>query len=201
MMLGRMSRKARPVVREKSGGCSLWRMFCPDFKGKDEVLACVDGEEGFNYTIRDNFRFPEVDAMEAVLPQGKGVPGGGAAAGGSSVGSKPSDGKKRKGDAYDAGGSKGPKLRRTQTAAIPQPKPEVTTAREEPVNVFATPPSSPKAVETHKEDKRSPSIEVVTLLSVHAEDTAKKPAVQTIDDTLDLSNNLIDPHDAENRGG
>ncbi|KAJ0681034.1 hypothetical protein HanPI659440_Chr16g0631201 [Helianthus annuus] len=62
MMLGRMSRKARPVVREKSG----------DFKAKVVVLPCEDGEEGFNFTIRDNFRLPEREAMEAVLPQGKG---------------------------------------------------------------------------------------------------------------------------------
>ncbi|MFS8001398.1 hypothetical protein Hanom_Chr13g01189931 [Helianthus anomalus] len=48
MMLGRMSRKARPVVREKSGeDAPLWRIFDPDFKGK-------------------------VEAMEAELPQGKG---------------------------------------------------------------------------------------------------------------------------------
>ncbi|KAJ0737538.1 hypothetical protein HanLR1_Chr06g0208121 [Helianthus annuus] len=180
MMLGRMSRKARPVVREK-----VVRMFCPDLKGKVVVLACEDGEEGFNYTIRDNFRLPERDAMQAVLPQGKG--GGSAAAGGSSVGVKAVDDKKMKGDAPDAGGQKGPKLRRTRTAAIPQPKPAVTTSkliicytsvsipdvtdrcslfcvenREEPVSLFVAPPSSPKlaGVETQKEDRRSPSIEV-----------------------------------------
>ncbi|KAJ0940074.1 hypothetical protein HanRHA438_Chr02g0079171 [Helianthus annuus] len=72
MMLRRISRKAKPVVREKSGeDAPLWRMFCPDFKGKVVVLACDDGEEGFNYTIRDNFWLPERDAMEAMLPQGK----------------------------------------------------------------------------------------------------------------------------------
>ncbi|KAF5792406.1 hypothetical protein HanRHA438_Chr09g0417651 [Helianthus annuus] len=74
--------------------------------------------------------------------------------------------------------------------------------RDEPVNVFATPPASPKAVgvETQKEDKRSLSIEVVTPPFVHTDDTAQKPTVQTIDDTLDSPNNLIDPHDTENRG-
>ncbi|KAF5820724.1 hypothetical protein HanXRQr2_Chr01g0005391 [Helianthus annuus] len=75
MMLGRMSRKARPVAREKSGeDVPLWRMFDPGFKGKVEVLACADGKEGFNFTIRDNFRLPEREAMEAELPQGKGDP-------------------------------------------------------------------------------------------------------------------------------
>ncbi|KAJ0752651.1 hypothetical protein HanPI659440_Chr09g0326801 [Helianthus annuus] len=190
--------KARPVVREKSGeDAPLWRMFCLDFKGKVVVLACEDGDEGFNYTIRDNFRLPERDAMQAVLPQGKGdlgalgdsnaagfpkqhvekhgdkrfrkpkkqhepvvvlplvpevagtsrthlrkyndyvvvsdtleglgVLGGSAATGGSLVGVKHVDDKKRKVDASDAGGQKGPKLRRTRTAAIPRPKPAVTT--------------------------------------------------------------------------
>ncbi|MFS7904349.1 hypothetical protein Hanom_Chr01g00035011 [Helianthus anomalus] len=67
---GSLVGKARPVVREKSGeDAPLWKMFCPDFQGKVVVLPC---EEGFNYTIRDNFRLPERDAMEAVLLQGKG---------------------------------------------------------------------------------------------------------------------------------
>ncbi|MFS7890457.1 hypothetical protein Hanom_Chr00s000083g01619201 [Helianthus anomalus] len=74
--------------------------------------------------------------------------------------------------------------------------------REEPVFEFATPSTSPKAadVEVKKEDRRSPSIEVVTPPSVHPEDTAKKPVAETIDDTLDSSNNLIYPHEVENRG-
>ncbi|MFS7966237.1 hypothetical protein Hanom_Chr09g00771511 [Helianthus anomalus] len=72
--------------------------------------------------------------------------------------------------------------------------------QEEPVFELATPPSSPKVadVEVQKEDRRSPSIKVVTPLSVHADDSVKKPAVQTTDDTLDSSNNLIDLHDAGN---
>ncbi|KAJ0456506.1 hypothetical protein HanIR_Chr15g0763201 [Helianthus annuus] len=74
MMLGRLSRKARPVLREKNGEeALLWRMFCPDFKGEIEVVACADDEEGFNRTIRDNFRLPERDTPEAELPQGKGI--------------------------------------------------------------------------------------------------------------------------------
>ncbi|KAJ0804757.1 hypothetical protein HanPI659440_Chr02g0041801 [Helianthus annuus] len=122
----------------------LWRMFCPDFKGKDVVLACEDGEEGFNRTIRDNFRMPDQVVLKVVLQQGK-------------------------------------------------------ETREEPVHLFATPPSSPKAadVEVQKEDRRSPSIEMVTPPPVRAEDTAKKPVVEIITDTLDSSNNLIDLHDAE----
>ncbi|MFS7995433.1 hypothetical protein Hanom_Chr12g01117841 [Helianthus anomalus] len=66
MMLKMMSRKARLVVREKSSeDAALWRMFDLDFEGKVEVVACADGEEGFN------FQFRECEAMEAPLPQGK----------------------------------------------------------------------------------------------------------------------------------
>ncbi|KAM0035653.1 hypothetical protein Hdeb2414_s0015g00448981 [Helianthus debilis subsp. tardiflorus] len=73
MMLGRMSRKARPVVREKSGeDAPVSRISCPYFKGKVVVLPCEDGEEGFNVTIRDNFRVPVSAALEVELPQGKG---------------------------------------------------------------------------------------------------------------------------------
>ncbi|MFS7986804.1 hypothetical protein Hanom_Chr11g01014531 [Helianthus anomalus] len=74
MMLGRMSRKARPVVREKNGDdAPLWIMFCPDFKCEVAIVSCEDSEEGFNRTIRDNFRLPDRVALEAVLPQGKGI--------------------------------------------------------------------------------------------------------------------------------
>ncbi|KAJ0776555.1 hypothetical protein HanLR1_Chr02g0046981 [Helianthus annuus] len=132
--------------------------------------------------------------------EGLGVLGGAAAADGSSVGAKPVDDKKRKGDTPLAGDQKAPKLRRTRGTAIPKATPAVTTeTREEPVHLFATPPSSPKAadVEVQKEDRRSPSIEMVTPPPVRAEDTAKKPVVEIITDTLDSSNNLIDLHDAE----
>ncbi|MFS7927417.1 hypothetical protein Hanom_Chr04g00308821 [Helianthus anomalus] len=249
-------------------------MFCPDFKGKIVVLPCEDGEEGFNVTIRDNFRVPTQDALEVelsldkgnlgalgdpdgtgvpkqhlekhgdkkfrrakkphelvVIPplvpevesisrirlrkyndyvvvsdtlEGLGVPRGGAAAGGSSVGSKPADDKKRKGDASAAGGQKGPKLRRTRTAAISQPKPAVVTeTREETFSFFDAPSSPPRdaavVAEVHKEG-RSPSIEVVTPPSAHAEDTGKKAAGQPIVDTLDSSNDLIDLHNGEVQG-
>ncbi|KAF5767667.1 hypothetical protein HanRHA438_Chr14g0636831 [Helianthus annuus] len=72
MILGRMSRSAMPVVRDKSGeDAPLWRMFHPNFMGKVVTVACEDGEEGFNVTIRGNFRVPEQAALEAELPQGK----------------------------------------------------------------------------------------------------------------------------------
>ncbi|KAJ0668926.1 hypothetical protein HanPI659440_Chr17g0695221 [Helianthus annuus] len=225
LMLGRMSRKARPVVQEKMVEAPLWRMFCADFKGKVAVIAGEDGEEGFNRTIRDNFRLPERDVLEVVLPQGKGIVvyfslivfkqvvpnecllmernaedlgalgdpaaasvpkqrvqkmgnkrfrkqkkphepvvipplvpevagisrthlrkyndymvvsdtleglgvlGGAAATGGSSVGAKPVDDKKRKGDAPVAGRQKGLKLRRTRTTAISKVTHAVTTGK------------------------------------------------------------------------
>ncbi|KAF5788867.1 hypothetical protein HanRHA438_Chr09g0375721 [Helianthus annuus] len=73
MMLTRPSRKARLVVWEKSGeDAALWRIFDSVFKGKVEVLACAEGEEGFNFTIHDNFCIPDREAMNVPLPQGKG---------------------------------------------------------------------------------------------------------------------------------
>ncbi|XP_021971325.1 uncharacterized protein LOC110866466 [Helianthus annuus] len=68
------SSKARPLCWRKVliKDAALWRIFAPDFKGKVEVLACAEGEESFNLTIRDNFRIPDHDAMKAPLPQGKG---------------------------------------------------------------------------------------------------------------------------------
>ncbi|KAM0055894.1 hypothetical protein Hdeb2414_s0006g00211481 [Helianthus debilis subsp. tardiflorus] len=73
MMLGRLSRNVRPELREKS--CEealLWRMFCPDFKVKVEILTCAEGEEGWNRTILNNFWLPNRAALEAVLLEGKG---------------------------------------------------------------------------------------------------------------------------------
>ncbi|MFS7894355.1 hypothetical protein Hanom_Chr17g01573491 [Helianthus anomalus] len=71
-----MNRKARPVVRKKSGeDAPLWRMFDPDFKGKVEVIACADDEDGFNVTIRDNFRVPAEAALAVELRKAKGALG------------------------------------------------------------------------------------------------------------------------------
>ncbi|KAM0046110.1 hypothetical protein Hdeb2414_s0009g00312101 [Helianthus debilis subsp. tardiflorus] len=49
-----------------------FRRFDPGFKGKVEVLACTDDEDGFNVIIRDNFRMPAEAALAVELPQGKG---------------------------------------------------------------------------------------------------------------------------------
>ncbi|KAJ0539542.1 hypothetical protein HanHA300_Chr08g0287551 [Helianthus annuus] len=73
MMISRLSRNARPVMREKSGEeTPLWRMFCPDFKGKVEILTFAEGEEGWNRTIIGNFRMSDQTALNAVLSEGKG---------------------------------------------------------------------------------------------------------------------------------
>ncbi|MFS8006456.1 hypothetical protein Hanom_Chr14g01249341 [Helianthus anomalus] len=73
MMLGRINRKARPVVREKSGeDAPLWRIFDSGFKGKVEMVVCVDDKDGFNVTIRDNFRVLAEAALAVELSQGKG---------------------------------------------------------------------------------------------------------------------------------
>ncbi|MFS7902794.1 hypothetical protein Hanom_Chr01g00015491 [Helianthus anomalus] len=74
MMLTRMSRKAKPVVREKSGeDAALWRIFAPDFKGKVETVACADDEDGFTVAIRDNFRVPTEATLAVELLQGKSI--------------------------------------------------------------------------------------------------------------------------------
>ncbi|KAJ0485494.1 hypothetical protein HanLR1_Chr14g0531331 [Helianthus annuus] len=163
--------------------------------------------------------------------EGLGVPGGSAAVGGSNAGTKPIDDKKRQAAASVAGGEKVPKFRKTQATAVPKPQTVVPTGKlivcytsvvvavvtdrcvllfvephVEPVSLFATPPSPPKVVdvEVQKKGEESPSIEVVgggTAPSVHAEETSKKTAGETIVDTLDSSNNLIDPQeDGGNQG-
>ncbi|MFS7941313.1 hypothetical protein Hanom_Chr05g00474781 [Helianthus anomalus] len=74
MMLTRPDRKARPVLREKSGedAVSLSRMFEPDFKGRVEVVAC-ELREGFNLEILSNFRVPTRAVMDAPMPVGQGI--------------------------------------------------------------------------------------------------------------------------------
>ncbi|KAM0031788.1 hypothetical protein Hdeb2414_s0017g00513021 [Helianthus debilis subsp. tardiflorus] len=125
MMLGRMSRKARPVVREKSGeDAPLWRIFDPGFKGKVEVLlvrmvrkgstspfvtisSCLHGRQW-----RQSCRKAKVVVQLRL-----------------DTGSKPTDEKKRKVDDARAGEQKRPKLRKTWTTAISQPKPAVVTGK------------------------------------------------------------------------
>ncbi|KAM0014649.1 hypothetical protein Hdeb2414_s0034g00726201 [Helianthus debilis subsp. tardiflorus] len=72
MMLTRPYRKARPVLREKSGAnaISLWKMFEPDFEGKVELIPC-DVREGFNLEIVGNFRVPTCDVLNAPVPEGE----------------------------------------------------------------------------------------------------------------------------------
>ncbi|KAF5775594.1 hypothetical protein HanXRQr2_Chr13g0613831 [Helianthus annuus] len=76
MMIGRLNRKARPVLWEKNDDglteeAPLWRMFCPDFEGKADIVTCGAGEEGWNCTIICNFRMPDEAALNAVLQGGK----------------------------------------------------------------------------------------------------------------------------------
>ncbi|KAJ0753142.1 hypothetical protein HanPI659440_Chr09g0332421 [Helianthus annuus] len=162
----------------------LWRMFCDDFEGKIELVRCGSGEEGWKRTIISNFWMPDEAALNAVLPEGKGdlgdlgdpaatgvpketvglgVPDGSAATGASTTGTKPVDDKKQKAAASVAGVEKAPMFRKTRATAVPKTKPAATTApSEEPVSMFAAPPSSPKVVdvETQKKGDENPSIEV-----------------------------------------
>ncbi|KAJ0744120.1 hypothetical protein HanPI659440_Chr10g0383991 [Helianthus annuus] len=48
----------------------VWRMFCPDFEGKIEIVKCGLDEEGWNETILSNFRVPDEGALNALLPEG-----------------------------------------------------------------------------------------------------------------------------------
>ncbi|KAF5782894.1 hypothetical protein HanXRQr2_Chr11g0501641 [Helianthus annuus] len=69
MMLTRPDRKARPVLREKSGvdAVGLWRMFEPDFEGRVELIA-VELKKGFNLEILSNFRVPSRAVLDAPVP-------------------------------------------------------------------------------------------------------------------------------------
>ncbi|MFS7915174.1 hypothetical protein Hanom_Chr02g00162221 [Helianthus anomalus] len=212
MMIGKMSRKARPVLREKNGDgleeeAPLWRMFCRDFEGNVDIVKCGADEEGCNCTIVGNFRMPDEAALNAVLPGGKGASVGASR---STVGTKPVDDKKRKA-AVVAGGEKVPRFRKkTQATAVPKPQ----TAVPKPQTAVPTGKNSGRTGllvcrssffpesggrESQKKGGESPSIEVVigggTPPSVHAEETSKKTAGETIVDTLDSSNNLIDPQE------
>ncbi|KAM0061207.1 hypothetical protein Hdeb2414_s0004g00133271 [Helianthus debilis subsp. tardiflorus] len=217
MMIGRLSRKARPVLREKNSG-HLGALGDPAATGvpKEVVLKFGDKRQRKKKThevVSVPSLVPEVAVILHIrlrkyedyvvvsdTLEGLGVPGGSAAVGGSTTGTKPIDVKKRKGDAPVAGGEKAPKLRKTRTTAVPKPKTAVSTEPlKEPVSLFATPPSSPKVVqvEVQKKDGENPSIEVVsggcTPPSVHAAEALKKTAGEAIVDMLDSSNNLIYP--------
>ncbi|KAJ0715883.1 hypothetical protein HanPI659440_Chr13g0506501 [Helianthus annuus] len=249
MMIGRLDRKARPVLREENDvEAPLWRMVCPDFEGKVHIVKCGAGEEGWNHTIIGNFQMPVEAALNAVLPGGKGHLGALREPAATGVPKetvlKFSDKRQRKKKTHEAisvpslvpevllrvrvdrlrvlsllmirkrkvaasvaGGEKVPKFRKNRATAVPKPQTAVPTEpREEPVSVVVTPPSSPKGVEveTQKKGEESPSIEVVsggsTPPSVHAEETSKKTAGEMIVDTLDSSNNLIDPHEDGGKG-
>ncbi|KAJ0622005.1 hypothetical protein HanIR_Chr01g0015211 [Helianthus annuus] len=76
MMLSRPDRRARPVLREKSGekAVGLWRMFEPDFEGRVDLVAC--GQlEGFNLEIVGNFRVPTREILNAPVRGNKGTLG------------------------------------------------------------------------------------------------------------------------------
>ncbi|MFS7893794.1 hypothetical protein Hanom_Chr00s001127g01674401 [Helianthus anomalus] len=139
--------------------------------------------------------------------EGLSVPGGCSGAGGATAGTKPVDDKKRKGGASVIGGEKPPKFRKTRVIAVPKQKPAVSAGLlEEPVSVATIPSSPPKVVdvETQKKDGENPSIEIVssegTLLAVHTEQGSKETGGDTIFDTLDLSNKLIDPRGEGDKG-
>ncbi|KAJ0753636.1 hypothetical protein HanPI659440_Chr09g0337981 [Helianthus annuus] len=253
MVGGRLDRKARPVLREKNEDrlaveAPLWRMFCPDFEGKIEILKCGPDDHlgalgdsnatGVPKVVADKFgdkqrrkkKTHEAVSFPPLVPktscilrtrlrkyedyvvvsdtlEGLGVTGGSSGAGGVTTGNKPVD-KKRKADASVAGGEKTPKFRKTRAPAVPNQKPAVSAETlEETVPVTTTPSSPLKIVDVESQNKggEDTSIEVVssegTPPTMHAEQASKKTSGDTIFDTLDLSDNLIDPRGDGDKGG
>ncbi|KAJ0825969.1 hypothetical protein HanRHA438_Chr17g0809001 [Helianthus annuus] len=247
MMLTRPDRKARPVLREKSGedAVSLWRMFKPDFEGKVELIPC-GVREGFNLEIVGNFRVPTRDVLNAPMPEGectlgdlgkfeKPIPkkhvekkqvkktvrghgkektegsatpplvsqsaGGGAVVGGTAAGSTVA-GEKRKPKQTTAGAGemKRRKLQSKRTGPT-QKKPAVTAEPQDAgFSIFDAPSSPPHTTAVDAgvpKDSTAPFIKVVPDPTVQAEKTVEKVASQ-IFDTVDYSNNLISPNDADN---
>ncbi|KAF5763979.1 hypothetical protein HanXRQr2_Chr15g0686671 [Helianthus annuus] len=209
MLGGKPEKKTKPVLRKKNEdglaiNAPLWRMLFPDFEGKIEIVKCGPGEEGWYDTIVGNFRVPDKAALNALLPQGKG---GSSHAGGAAAGTKPLDDKKRKGDSPAAGGEKVPKLRKTRMIVISKHKPadSVETVKE-PISasILRSSPSKASDAEAQKKTAEDPVIEVVssegTPPAVRAERLSKNTEGDSIADTLDTSDNLIDPRGEGDKG-
>ncbi|KAJ0880527.1 hypothetical protein HanRHA438_Chr10g0464161 [Helianthus annuus] len=198
MMLTRPDRKARPVVREKSSAdAPLWRMFEPDFEGMVELISCGE-REGFNLEIVGNFRVPTREMLNALVLKGEY---GGAAAGGTAAGSTLA-GEKRKTDPKVAGAGEG-KRRRLQakrSTGPTQKKPAVTVEPQDKDFSIFDAPSSPLRTTVADagvtKETAAPFVKVVPDPTVQAEETVGKAASQ-IFDTVDSSNNLITPNDAD----
>ncbi|KAJ0827261.1 hypothetical protein HanRHA438_Chr17g0823671 [Helianthus annuus] len=134
--------------------------------------------------------------------EGLSVLGGGAAAGGTSAGSQPAGEKKRKPEekAAGAGEIKRRKIKTSRSTGATQKKPAVTSKpRDKDFSIFDAPPSPPRATATDArvgKDSSVPFVKVVPDPSVQVEKTVEKAASQ-IFDTVDSSNNLISPNDAD----
>ncbi|KAF5784955.1 hypothetical protein HanXRQr2_Chr10g0422901 [Helianthus annuus] len=197
-MLTRPDRRARPVVREKNGvDAPLWKMFEPDFEGKVELIACGE-REGFNLEIVGNFRVPTREMLNAPVPEGEG---GGAAAGGAAAGSTFA-GEKRKPEQKVAGAGE-VKLQRLQakrSTGPTQKKPAVTAEpQDKDFSIFDAPLSPPHTTAADAgvpKESATPFVKVVLDPTVQAEKTVEK-TVSQIFDTVNSSNNLITPNDAD----
>uniref|UniRef100_A0A251S928 Transposase (Putative), gypsy type n=1 Tax=Helianthus annuus TaxID=4232 RepID=A0A251S928_HELAN len=183
MMLTRPDRKARPVLREKSGvdAVGLWRMFEPDFKGQVDLIP-VELREGFNLEIVGNFRVPKRDVLRAPVPEGEKGP--------------PVVGEKRELEQTAAGGGE-PKRRRMQSkrAAPSQKKPAVAAESQDAgFSFFDFPAGVPKEPEVPKEP--AAPFDATPDPTVQVEKTVEK-TVSQIFDTVDSSNNLISPNEGD----
>ncbi|KAJ0546541.1 hypothetical protein HanIR_Chr08g0362151 [Helianthus annuus] len=221
MMLTRPDRRARPVVREKSGG-NLGAL------GKFEVKTIPKKHAKKKHVEKPargrGKKKPEgsvapslVSQVEGILRscsrrytdyvvvsdtlEGLGVPGGGAAAGGTYVGSKPADERKRKPEKVaDAGEKKRSRIQTKRTTAVSRAKPVVAAEpQDEGFSIFDAPhppPHDTTADAGVNKDFSSPFVKVASEHSVRAEDTGRK-TVTHIFDTVDSSDNLISPNDTD----
>ncbi|KAJ0626847.1 putative AH/BAR domain superfamily protein [Helianthus annuus] len=132
--------------------------------------------------------------------EGLGVSGGGAAAGGTSVGSKPADERKRKPEkAVDAGEKKRSRIQTKRTTVVSQTKPVVAAEPQQRdfSSLFDAPLSPPHDTAMDagvNKEFTCPFVKVVSEPPARAEDIVKKTAAQ-IFDTVDSSDNLISPED------
>ncbi|KAM0026074.1 hypothetical protein Hdeb2414_s0020g00553931 [Helianthus debilis subsp. tardiflorus] len=189
MMIGRLSRNARPVLQEKSGGDLSDKCQRKTKKPQEAVVVPPLVPEVAGIPRTRLCKYDDYVVVSGTL-EGLGVPGGSAAAGGSTAGAEPVDVKKRKGDTAVASGQKAPKLRKTRATAVPKPKPSVTTSKlVNPVRNLSL--FLPPLLPLRKKWKFRRRVKTVLLLKW----------LEMIVDTLDSTNNLIDPHEDDgNRG-
>ncbi|KAF5781196.1 hypothetical protein HanXRQr2_Chr11g0480651 [Helianthus annuus] len=221
MMLTRPDRKAMPVLREKSGGnlgdLGKFEKTVPkkhvekkqvkkpaQGRGKEKTEGSVAPPlvpQAAGIYRSCNRRYTDYVVVSDTL-EGLGVPGGGAAAGGAAAGSTLA-GEKRKPEQNVAGAGevKRQRLQAKRSTGPTQKKPAVTAEpQDKDFSIFDAPSSPPHTSAADAgvpKESAAPFVKVVPDPTVQAEKTVEKVAAQ-IFDTVDSSNNLISPNDADN---